>query len=63
MKRAFALILLLITIAGSALANDYIYIANPNPSDRLHLREAPYEDAKSLGRYYNGAPMSMGNLL
>lgn len=57
MKRAFALILLLITIAGSALANDYIYIANPNPSDRLHLREAPDEDAKSLGRYYNGAPI------
>lgn len=57
MKRALVLILLMITLAGTALANDYIYIANPHPSDRLHLRESPSESAKSLGRYYNGAPI------
>lgn len=57
MKRLLALILVLVCIAPAALANDYIYIANPNPADRLHLRSEPYEGAKSLGKYYNGAPI------
>ncbi len=34
---------------------DYVGIVNnPNPSDRLHLRTKPNEDAQSLGKYYNG---------
>ena len=34
---------------------EYVGIVNnPNPSDRLHLRAEPNENAKSLGRYYNG---------
>jgi len=57
MKRLLALILTVISIASSALAGDCIYIANPNPDDRLHLRAEPYEGAKSLGKYYNGAPV------
>lgn len=57
MKRLLALILVLTSVAASALAGDFIYIANPNPDDRLHLRAEPYEGAKSLGKYYNGAPI------
>jgi len=29
-------------------------IANPDPRDRLNLREKPIMTAKSLGKYYNG---------
>ena len=57
MKRVFILICLTVMFASSALAGDSLYIANPNPSDRLHLRAEPYEGAKSLGKYYNGAPI------
>lgn len=57
MKRLLAFILVLVCIAPAALAGDFIYIANPNPEDRLHLRSEPYEGAKSLGKYYNGAPI------
>lgn len=57
MKRLLALILTLVSIAPAALAGDFIYIANPNPEDRLNLRGEPYEGAKSLGKYYNGAPI------
>lgn len=57
MKRLLALILVLVCTAPAALAGDNIYIANPNPADRLHLRSEPYEGAKSLGKYYNGAPI------
>ena len=57
MKRLLALLLALVCLFGSALANDYIYIANPNPADRLHLRVEPAEKAESLGKYYNGAPI------
>lgn len=57
MKRVLTLVLILVCLCANALANDYIYIANPNPADRLHLRAAPDENADSLGRYYNGAPI------
>ena len=29
-------------------------VSNPNPQDRLNLREQPSEAAASLGKYYNG---------
>lgn len=57
MKRLLALILVMVSFASCACAGDWIYIANPNPADRLHLRAEPYEGAKSLARYYNGAPI------
>lgn len=57
MKRVLVWIILLVCFAGTALANDYIYISNPNPDDRLHLRAAPDANAQSLGKYYNGAPI------
>lgn len=33
----------------------FAFINNPNPADRLHLRAKPSVNAKSLGKYYNGA--------
>ena len=32
---------------------------NPNPADRLNLRQAPKTGAGSLGKYYNGAPVEI----
>ena len=60
MKKAFACflsILLMTAFCLTALAGDDLYIANPNPQDRLHLRTEPAKSSKSLGKYYNGAPM------
>jgi len=57
MKRVLALILAMLSMVSTALAGDWLYIANPNPNDRLHLRAEPYDGAKSLGKYYNGAPI------
>lgn len=33
---------------------DYAIVNNPNPQDRLHLREKPGRESNSLGKYYNG---------
>lgn len=30
---------------------------NPNPDHRLHLRESPSQTARSLGKFWNGAPV------
>ncbi|MBO2515780.1 MAG: hypothetical protein CW338_00695 [Clostridiales bacterium] len=30
---------------------------NPDPKDRLHLRQAPDRGSRSLGKYYNGTPL------
>lgn len=32
----------------------YALVSNPNPADRLHLREKPAKSARSLGKFYNG---------
>ncbi len=43
------------SFATSNSANAQIAIVNnPNPADRLHLRQNPSSDAVSLGKYYNG---------
>lgn len=34
-------------------------VNNPNREDRLHLRVRPYQDAYSLGKYYNGTPVQI----
>lgn len=34
--------------------NDVLYVANPKPEDRLHLREEANISSGSLGKYYNG---------
>lgn len=36
-----------------------VHVSNPNQTDRLHLREAPSADSKSLGKYYNGCVGTM----
>ena len=60
MKRAFLpllLALMLLTLPALSLARDYpayAVVNNPNPQDRLHLREAPSADSASLGKYFNG---------
>ena len=36
-----------------------VYINNPDPADRLHLRSYPSTQAPSLGKYYNGAPITV----
>jgi len=35
----------------------YAVVSNPNPEDRLHLRELPRKDARSLGKFYNRTPV------
>lgn len=35
----------------------YAVVNNPNPEDRLHLREQPRKDARSKGRFYNRTPV------
>ena len=38
-------------------------VNNPNPSDRLNLRETPSESARSLGKYYNGVRVTVNSTL
>lgn len=59
-KMAFILLLMMATLfvlPGFALADGQwlAFINNPNSADRLHLRAQPSANAKSLGKYYNGA--------
>lgn len=44
----------------AAMAMDtssYARVNNPDPKDRLHLREKPSRESKSLGKYYSGSPV------
>lgn len=36
---------------------EYAIVANPDPVDRLNLREKPSENAVSLGKFYNWTPV------
>lgn len=38
-------------------------VSNPNPQDRLNLREQPSEAAASLGKYYNGVVVQIDQYL
>ena len=38
-------------------AANWAVVSNPNPADRLHLREKPDKGSASLGKYYNGTPV------
>ena len=40
-------------------ARHYAQVANPNPADRLHLRERPDRKSPSLGKYYSGTPVTV----
>ena len=37
----------------------YAFVNNDNPADRLHLRESPSRNAKSLGKFYNRTPVQI----
>jgi len=61
MKRILPLLLLAAFIcigqgpaASGEEAPPWAIVNNPNPEDRLHLREKPDTASSSLGRYYNG---------
>ena len=63
MKKHIALILVLLlclaalpALAYPSLADigEYARVSNPNPADRLHLRNGPGSSYASLGKYYNG---------
>lgn len=43
--------------AGAIDASGYALVDNPDPKDRLHLRETPSRDSRSLGKYYSGTPV------
>lgn len=44
--------------ARAAIDNSgWAVVNNPNPADRLHLREKPDRSAASKGKYYNGTPV------
>ncbi|MBR4069302.1 MAG: SH3 domain-containing protein [Clostridia bacterium] len=36
-----------------------VYVCNPNPADRLNLRQLPDQHSVSLGRYYNGTQVEL----
>ena len=38
-------------------ASNYMFVKNPNPNDRLHLRTKPQKGAASLGKFYNRTPV------
>lgn len=49
---------------GEALAaalnrDGWAVVRNPDPADRLHLRVRPDRSAESLGKFYNGTPLSV----
>lgn len=58
MKRVLCLLLILLSLLQTAQAAEEIYIANPDPADRLHLRKGPNRSSESLAKYYNGAPVA-----
>lgn len=63
MKRIFVLLICLAVIVsfpvlGFAM-NDGAVVNNPNPQDRLHLRAEPNTASQSLGKYYNGTPVTI----
>lgn len=46
--------LLCVFYGGTALAEQILVVANPDPEDRLHLRVSTSTTSASLGKYYNG---------
>ena len=66
MKRLIALLLLLFLLVPPALAGGSnadslrsAVVSNPDPADRLNLRAKPDTCAISLGKFYNGTPVTV----
>ncbi len=63
MKRLLVLITLLLAmvafpVIGLAMGDGAV-VNNPNSQDRLHLRTKPSVTSQSLGKYYNGTPVTV----
>ena len=61
MRRFASVFLFLLLLSASALADGtrfpedtWAVVSNPNEGDCLNLREHPWQDSASLGKYYNG---------
>jgi hypothetical protein len=49
-----------LTEASSQMdASSYAMVVNPNPADRLHLRERADKRSRSQGKYYTGTPVEV----
>lgn len=44
---------------GQLDSTGWAVVDNPDPADRLHLREQPDRQSRSLGKYYNGTPVQV----
>ena len=47
------------TLAAALNRDGWAVVRNPDPADRLHLRVQPDRSAESLGKFYNGTPLSV----
>lgn len=47
----------------SSFSLETAVVSNPNPQDRLNLREQPSKAAASLGKYYNGVAVHINQNL
>ena len=45
--------------AASVDSSGWAAVMNPDPGDRLHLRDQPDRDAVSRGKFYNGTPLQI----
>ena len=62
MKRGLCVLLtmlLCVLYGGTALAEQILVVANPDPEDRLHLRVSPSTTSASLGKYYSGTQVQV----
>lgn len=50
---------LLLPALPCASAEQYAYVINPDPADRLNLRMEPSADADTLGKYYTGTRVKL----
>ena len=41
-------------------SSNYAMVVNPNPADRLHLRERADKGSRSQGKYYTATPVTIG---
>lgn len=46
-------------LAAAMNRDGWAVVRNPDPADRLHLRVRPDRSAESLGKFYNGTPLSV----
>lgn len=51
--------MLLTLMLSCASAQQYAYVFNPDPADRLNLRMEPRADADTLGKYYTGTRVKL----